>query len=138
MGAQCNLHGPSSPTIMAHLKSSSISNHFFIFQKVSFLGAGRLLLLSPLSFVLAFLFLLALPSCYCTHVNLLINISFMRVVSFYSWFIFLIIIVMVSSLVALQIFLLPFVVATFFPPSYSPLKCLLSSFAYLDFSPLID
>jgi len=37
MGAQWNLHNPSNPTIMAHLKSSSNSNHLLIFQ-ILFLG----------------------------------------------------------------------------------------------------
>jgi hypothetical protein len=64
---------------MAHLKLSSISNHFFIFKK-------RLLLPSFLSFVLAFPFVLALPSCSYIGSSLHVNISFINIVSLCNWF----------------------------------------------------
>jgi hypothetical protein len=81
MGAQCNLHSPPNPTIMAHLKSSSNSNHLKKFYKGFIFGGGGSLLPSPSSFALVLAFLLALPSYSCTSAISLVSISFMRVVS---------------------------------------------------------
>ncbi len=137
MGAKCNLHSPFNPTIMAHLKSSSNSNQFFILQKGFIFVDGRLLLLSPSSFALAFPFLLALPSYFFTSVGLPINIFLIRHVSLCNWSIFLIVTTMASSLIALQILLLPFVATILFPPSCFPLKHLLSSLVFLICSLLV-
>ncbi len=137
MGAKCNLHSPFNPTIMAHLKSSSNSNHFSIFQKGFIFGGGRLLLPSPSSFALAFPFLSALPSYFCTSVGLPINIFLIRHVSLCNWSIFLIATTMASSFIALQILLLPFVANVLFPPSCFPLKHLLSFLLFLICSLLV-
>ncbi len=91
MGPHYNLHNPLNPTIMAHLKSSSILNHFFIFQKGFIFGGGGLLLPSFSSFVLAFPFFLALPSYSYIGASLPINIFFIIVVSLCNWFNFFII-----------------------------------------------
>ncbi len=124
MGAQCNLHSPLNPTIMAHLKSFSNSNHFFIFYKGFIFGGGRSLIPSPSSFALPLPFLLALPFYSYTSVVSLISISFMRVISFQSWLDLLMAAVMVSFLIAFLLLCLPYVATGFSLPSYSLLMCL--------------
>ncbi len=68
----------------------------------------------------------------------LVGISFMRVVSFYSWSDILMVAIMASSLIALPCLCLPSIVANFSLASCSFLMHLLSSFTFLVFFPLTN
>lgn len=116
MGAQCNLHSSPNPTIMAHLKLVSCSNHFVIFYKGFIFWGGGSLLPSPSSFALALPFLLALPSYSCAGLVSLVNISFMRVASLYSWLNLFMAVVMASSLITFPLLCLPSIATEFSLP----------------------
>lgn len=137
MGAKCNLHSPPSPIIMVHLKSSSNSNHLFIFQKGFIFGVGGSLLPSPLSFALVWPFLLVLSSYSYINVSLPINIFLTKAISLCNWSNLLMVAMMASSFITLPLLCLLPIAFTFSFASYSLLKRLLSFLTFLAFFPHI-
>ncbi len=137
MGAQCNLHNHLNPTIMGHLKSSSNSNHFFIFQKGFIFGGGRSLLPSPSSFALALPFLLVLPSYSCASVSSPINISFTKAISLCNCLDLFMASMTMSSFIAQPLLRLILDASIFFLASYSFLMHLLFSITFLVLFPLV-